>query len=217
MSKIKVLIAEDHTIVRQGLYTLLKSHGNFEVIAEAKDGIEAIEKTKVFLPDIVVMDITMPGLNGVEATRQIKKTFPWIKIVVLTMHNDNDYIRQVFQAGATCYLNKESADSDLIAALEAAYHNQTFLCPTASKIVVENYINQSEKETVQDSFELLTLREKIILQLIAEGHSNKEMATRLNISINTINNHRSHIMKKLDIHDTATLTKYALKRGLTKI
>jgi two-component system response regulator NreC len=217
MSKIKVLIAEDHTIVRQGLYTLLKSHGNFEVIAEAKDGIEAIEKTKKLLPDIVVMDITMPVLNGIEATRQLKKLFPEIKVVILTMHTDKDYIRQAFQAGATCYLNKESADTDLIAALYAAYHNKTFLTPTISKIVAEGYVHDSKRGAESNSYELLTLREKTVLQLVAEGHSNKEMASRLSISANTINNHKSHIMRKLNIHDTAGLTRYAIKKGLIKI
>lgn len=217
MSKIRVLIAEDHTIVRQGLLTLLKSHDNFEVVGEAKDGIDAIEKAKELFPDIVLMDITMPGLNGVEATRKIKKILPEVKVVILTMHTDKDYVHQTFQAGATCYLDKESADTDLIAALQAAHHNKAFLSPSISKIVVENYVQHSKQETETDSLELLTSRERAILQLIAEGYSNKEIAHRLSISVNTINNHRANIMKKLDIHDTSGLIRYSVKKGLIKI
>lgn len=217
MSKIRVLIAEDHTIVRQGLYTLLKSHDNFEVVGEAKDGIEAIEKAKELLPDIVLMDITMPALNGVEATRQIKKILPEVKVVVLTMHTDKDYVHQILQSGAACYLDKESADTDLIAALQAAYHNKVFLSPSVSKIVVEDYVHHSKHEVETDSLELLTPRERAILQLVAEGCSNKEIARRLSVSVNTINNHRANIMRKLDIHDTAGLIRYSVKKGLIKI
>lgn len=216
MSKIRVLIVEDHTIVRQVLSTLLNSQEDFEVVGEAKDGIEAIEKTVELIPDAVVMDITMPGLNGIEATRQIKKQFPDTKVVILTMHMDKDYIRQVFNAGATCYLNKESADTDLITALHAAYYNNAYLCPNISKILMENNIQHSKDEVLHDSFEKLTPREKSVLQLIAEGQGNKDIAERLNLSINTINNHRSNIMKKLDIHDIAGLTRYSVKKGLIK-
>lgn len=216
MSKINVLIAEDHTIVRQGLYSLLQSHDGFEVVGEAKDGVEAIEKTKKLLPDIVIMDISMPVLNGVEATKQIKKMFPEVKVVILTMHTDKDYIRQVFQAGAACYLSKESADTDLIAALYAAYHNKAFLSPAVSKIVVNNYVHHSKQEAETDSLEVLTSRERAILQLVAEGNSNKDIACRLSISINTINNHRAKIMRKLGIHDISGLTRYAVKKGLIK-
>ncbi|MGR3309478.1 MAG: response regulator [Candidatus Brocadiales bacterium] len=214
MSKIRVLIAEDHTIVRQGLSTLLRSHGSFEVVGEAKDGIEAIVKAKELLPDIILMDITMPGLSGVEATRQIKKTHPGVKIVILTMHTSKDYIHQSFQAGATCYLDKESADTDLIAALQAAYCNKAFFSPSISKIIMENYVYHTKHGTETDSLELLTPRERVIMQLICEGSSKKEIARRLYISVNTVNNHKANIMKKLKIHDTANLIRYAAKKGL---
>ncbi|MGR3309479.1 MAG: response regulator [Candidatus Brocadiales bacterium] len=216
MAKIRVLLVEDHTIVRQGLCMLLNAHDDFEVVGEAKDGIEAIEKTTEQRPDIVVMDITLPGLNGIEATRQIKSQFPEIKVVVLTMHNDKDYIRKVFQAGATCYLSKESADAEFISTLLSAYHNKAYLCPKISKLILENSIHQSRFKKATESLDLLTVREKIILQLIAEGHSSKEVANRLSISVNTINNHRSNIMKKLNIHDATGLTRYAVKKGLIK-
>ncbi len=195
---------------------LLNSHDDFEVVGEAKDGIEAIEKTTEQRPDIVVMDITLPGLNGIEATKQIKSQFPEIKVVVLTMHNDKDYIRKVYQAGATCYLGKESADAEFINALLSAYHNKAYLCPNISKLILENSTHQSRSKKVTESLDLLTVREKIILQLIAEGHSSKEVANRLSISINTINNHRTNIMKKLNIHDATGLTRYAVKKGLIK-
>lgn len=217
MSKIRVLIAEDHTIVRQGISTLLKSHGGFEVVGEAKDGIEAIKKTDALLPDTIVMDITMPGLNGVEATREIKRTHPEVRIVILSMHSDLDHIHKIFQAGATGYLNKESADTDLIAALQAAYENKVFLSPSISKIVVENYVQHSKYKQKPDSLDTLTIKERSILQLIAEGHCNKEIARRLSVSLNTINNQRAKIMQKLNIHDVAGLTRFAAKKGLINI
>ncbi len=216
MSKIRVLIAEDHTIVRQGFRKLVEGYDGFEVVGEAEDGLEAIEKAKALLPDIVIMDITMPELNGVEAARQIKKILPEVKIVILTMYADKKYINQALHAGAVCYLDKKSADTDLIAALQAAYHNEAFLSPSIHKIVVEDYVQHSKPEAEPNSLELLTPAERLILQLVAEGKGNKEMAHRLSISINTVRNHRANIRKKLNIHDVAGLTKYAVKKGLIK-
>ena len=217
MSKIRVLLAEDHTIVRQGLKSLLEAQEDLEVIGEAEDGRQAVEKVKELVPDIIVIDITMPNLNGIEATRQIKKLNAKVKILVLTVHDNEEYIHQILQAGASGYLLKESAVSDLVSAIKAVDKGDIFLSPSVSKVVVKDYIRHVEAESDGfDSLKVLTNREREILQLIAEGRTNKEIAHMLNLSVKTVDVHRSHLMEKLHIHDITGLVKYSIRKGLIK-
>ena len=217
MSKIRVLLADDHTIVRQGLRASLDSQEDIEVVGEAEDGRQAFEKTKELIPDIVVIDITMPNLNGIEATRQIKKLNPEIKVLVLTVHDNEEYIHQILQAGASGYLLKESAVTDLVSAINAVKKGGIFLSPAISKVVVKDYIRHAEEGTGDfDSLNILTNREREVLQLIAEGHTNREVAHILKLSVKTVDVHRSHIMEKLNIHDVTGLVKYSIRKGLIK-
>ncbi|ODS32194.1 MAG: DNA-binding response regulator [Candidatus Scalindua rubra] len=218
MPKTRVLLADDHTIVRQGLRALLDSQEDIQVVGEAEDGRQAIENVKQLVPDIVVIDITMPSLNGIEATRQIKKLNPEIMVLVLTVHINEEYIYQVFQAGASGYLLKESAVSDLVSAINVAKKGEIFLSPSISKIIVKDYMKHAVGESGDfDSLNLLTGREREILQLIAEGRTNKEIASLLKLSVKTVDVHRAHIMEKLHIHDVTGLVKYSIRKGLIKV
>jgi len=218
MDKIKVLIADDHTIVRKGLCSLLSEENDIEVVGEAENGREAIKKVEQLKPDVVLMDITMPELNGMDATRQLKKRFPSIKILILSMHANNEYVFETLQAGASGYLIKRSAPTDLIKAIHVAYRGESFLSPSISKKVIENYIHQK-----QDSFsepmglDKLTEREREVLQLIAEGNPNREISQRLFISTKTVEAHRVKIQRKLQLRGTAELTKYAIVKGLVEL
>jgi len=216
MKKIKVLIAEDHTIVRQGLSALLRMESDMEVAGEASDGLEAIEMAKKFIPDVVLMDIAMRNLNGLEATRQIKKLFPHTRILVLTMYDNEEYIFQILKAGASGYLIKDSAMTDLVSAIRCVYQGDSYLSPSISKKVIEEYIRRAETEEEKSPYEILSLREREILQLIAEGHSIPQIASLLCISKKTVEAHKNHIMEKLNIHDKVGLVKYAIRIGLTK-
>lgn len=217
MSNIRVLLVDDHTIVRQGLRALLDSHEDIEVVGEAENGREAFEKTEQMIPDIVVLDITMPNLNGIEATRQIKKLNPEIKVIILTVHDNEEYVHQVLQAGASGYLLKESAVSDLVSAINAIKKGDIFLSPAISKVVVKDYIRRAEEGSEDfDSLSQLTSREREVLQLIAEGHTNRKVARLLKLSVKTVDVHRSHIKEKLQIHDTVGLIKYSIRKGLIK-
>ena len=214
MNKIRVLLAEDHTIVRKGLRSLLDGEAGIEVIGEAEDGREAVEKVGQLLPDVVLMDITMPSLNGLEATRQIKKRFPEVKVVILTMHANEEYIFQILRAGASGYLVKQAAPTELLSAIQAAYQGESFLSPSISRKVIEEYIQQAEATAEKDSYDQLTDREREVLQLIAEGHPNREIADLLHISVKTVETHRANLMDKLDVHSTAELTQYAIRKGV---
>ncbi len=211
---LRVLLAEDHTIVRKGLRSLLEGEAGIEVIGEAEDGREAIEKVQQLLPDVVLMDITMPGLNGLEATRQIKKRFPEVKVVILTVHANEEYIFQILRAGASGYVVKRAAPTELLSAIRAAYRGDSFLSPSISRKVIEEYVRQADAMAEKDSYDKLTNREREVLQLIAEGHSNREIAELLHISVKTVETHRAHLMDKLDIHSTAGLTQYAMRKGV---
>ncbi len=214
MNKIRVLLAEDHTIVRKGLRSLLDGEAGIEVIGEAENGREAVEKVQQLLPDVVLMDIAMPGLNGLEATRQIKKRFPEVQVLILTMHANEEYIFQILRAGASGYVVKQAAPTELISAIRAAYRGDSFLSPSISRTVIQEYIRQAEATAEKDSYDQLTTREREVLQLIAEGHSNREIADLLHISIKTVETHRANLMDKLDIHSTAELTQYAMRKGV---
>lgn len=214
MSKIRVLLVEDHTIVRKGLRSLLGAEAGIEVTGEAKDGREAVEEVQRLRPDVVLMDIAMPALNGLEATRLIKERFPEVKVVALTMHANEEYIFQILGAGASGYVVKQAAPTELVWAIQAAYWGGSFLSPSISKRVIAEYIRQAQLTGERDGYDRLTSREREVLQLIAEGHSNREIAGLLHVSVKTVEAHRAHLMEKLDIHSTAQLTRYAICRGV---
>jgi DNA-binding NarL/FixJ family response regulator len=214
MNTIRILLAEDHTIVRKGLRSLLDSEAGIQVVGEAADGREAVDKVRHLLPDVVVMDIAMPGLNGLEATRQIRKQFPRVRVLILTMHADEEYILQILQAGASGYVVKQAAPEELVSAVKTVDRGDLFLSPSISRTVVQEYIRQAEAMAGRDSYEPLTPREREVLQLIAEGRPPREIAEILRISVKTIETHRAHLMRKLDAHSTADLTRYAIRKGI---
>ncbi len=213
MSRITVLVADDHTIVRKGICSLIDGKADIEVVGEAEDGREAIDKVTALSPDVVLMDITMPHLNGLEATRQIKKMFPQIKILALTMYTNEEYILQILQAGASGYVVKQAAPAELLSAILAVYRGDTFLSPPISKTIIDEYLKHTIPSTSAEQ-EKLTDREREVLQLVAEGYSNRDIADKLNISIKTVGVHRTNLMEKLEIHNVADLVKYALRKGI---
>lgn len=217
MSKIKVLLADDHTIVRKGIRSLLDDEPNIEVVGEAEDGQEAVKQVESLNPDVVLMDITMPRLTGLEATRQIKKLFPQVKVLVLTMYTNEEYVLQLLRAGAAGYLIKQSAPAELLSAIQAVYRGDTFLSPAISKVIVQEYLRHTGGTFQDDSYDTLTVREREILQLIAEGHTNREIADNLDISVKTVGVHRVNLMEKLDIHNTTELIKYAIRKGIISL
>lgn len=214
-NKITVLIADDHTIVRRGIASLLSLNEDFEIVAEAENGRDAVELTLQHIPNVVLMDIGMPILNGLEATRQIRKQAPDVKVLILSGYDNDEYILQVIQSGANGYILKTTYLEDLYTAIKSVHSGQAFFSPSVSKVIVDGYLNRST-----DSYKTsrpLTSREREILQLIAEGHLHQQIAQRLNISVRTVDTHRNNIMKKLDIHDTAGLVNYAIKNGISII
>jgi len=218
MKKIKVIIAEDHTIVRKGLCALLLGEPDIEVVGEAENGREAIKIVEKSLPDVVVMDIAMPGLNGLDTTRQLKKRFPNLKILILTMHDNEEYIFETLRAGASGYLVKRSAPNELISAIQSVYRNESYLSPAISKKVIEGFVQSGGQAAMEDEdYVKLTGREREVLQLIAEGKANREIARLLHISIKTVESHKAHIMEKLDIRNIAELTQYAIRKGLISL
>lgn len=217
MPKKKVLIADDHALVREGIVAFLKLCDDIEVVAEASDGIEAIEKAKKLRPDIVIMDINMPKLGGLEATIEIKKMYPDTKILVLTQYEDREYISRFLKAGVSGYLLKKAVGSDLITALKAIIRGELYLYSSITSEVVERYIHGNTREEIQDPYEKLTDREKQVLKLVAEGYRHKEVADMLNISTKTVIAHQTNISEKLDIHTRAGLIKFAIQKGIIKI
>jgi two-component system response regulator NreC len=217
MKKIRVLLAEDHTIVRQGIAAVLGTENDMEVVGEASNGLEAVELAKKLVPDVVLMDIGMRHLNGLEATREIKKHLPSMKILVLTMYDNEEWIFQILKAGASGYLIKDSAMTDLTSALRAVYQGDSYLSPSISKRVIEEYIRKAELGEKKGVEDLLSGREREILQLIGEGNSVPQISNLLCISKKTVEAHKTHIMEKLNIHDKVGLIKYAIRSGLTKL
>ena len=214
MDKIRILLAEDHTIVRQGLRSILDGREGIEVVGEAKDGREAVEKVQQLQPDIVLMDLSMPLLSGLEATRQIKSQYPQIKVLVLTMHADEEYIFQILQAGASGYLLKQAAVGELVAAIQVVYEGNSYLSPAISRKIVDEYVRQTREQGKVDPYDQLTDREREVLHLIAEGYSTQEIAGLLFISPKTVRGHRSSLTEKLDLHSNAELTRYAIRKGI---
>jgi len=216
MKPITVLLADDHTVVREGLRVLLQAEGDIEVVGEAATGRQAVELTRELLPAVVVMDIAMPLLNGLEATRQILKMLPATKVLVLSAHDDDAYVEQVTELGAAGYLVKQTSALVLAKAIREAHKGKTYFSPSIFRRLRDRQQNslpgaagRSKKKAAA-----LTSREMEILQLIAEGQANKQMAAELGISIKTVEKHRQHLMSKLDIHDTAGLTRYAIAAGI---
>lgn len=217
MNNISVLVAEDHTIVRQGLRSILDKEFNIEVSGEAKDGKDVVDKVCRLNPDVVLMDISMPVLNGIDATRQIKKDHPDVKVIILSMHSSEEYIFQSFKAGASGYLIKQTADTELISAIQMVHQGDYFLNSSVSKTLVQEYLNKTDSVKSEDSLQNLTGREREILQLIAEGCSNRKISEHLFISVKTVETHKANLMDKLDIHSIAELTKYALRKGIISL
>jgi len=214
MSEIRILLADDHTVMRSGLRLLLERQPNLTVVGEASDGRETVHLAETLAPDVVVMDIAMPNLNGIEASRQIVNAKPETAIVILSMHSDESYVIRALKAGARAYLLKDSAEGDLIAAIHAITDGKSFFSPAISRILVEDYMRQLEQRHVEDTYELLTAREREILQLLAEGKTNKEVAAMLNLSIYTVETHRTHILQKLNLHNVPELILYAVRKGI---
>ncbi len=219
MLKKRVLIADDHALVREGIAAFLKLCDDIEVVGEASDGIEAIEKTNKLHPDIIIMDINMPKLGGLEATIEIKKTHPDIKVLVLTQYEDREYISRFLKAGVSGYLLKKAVGSDLIAALKAIIRGDLYLYSSVASEVVKGYLHGDSKLNIDttDPYEKLTDREKQVLKLVAEGYTHKEVADMLFISVKTVVAHQTNIGEKLGIHNRAGLIKFAIQKGIIKI
>ncbi len=217
--KITLIVADDHTIVRRGLVSLLSLAPDLEVVGEAADGRAAVDMTIEKDPDVVLMDISMPTLNGIEATRQIRKLSPSTKVLILSAHDNEEYIIQVLRIGANGYLLKNSAADDLYSAIRSVHSGHAFFSPSVSRVIVDNYLKKPEaaqggESSGEQPEGRLTAREREILQLIAEGETHQKIADRLHISARTVDTHANNIMKKLDIHDTAGLVTYAIKNGI---
>lgn len=210
----RVLIAEDHAIVREGIRMILDAEPDFEVVGEAKDGEEAMQLARTLRPDVVVMDISMPHVSGVEATREIKRTLPDTHILILTMHEEESYVFQLLQLGASGYVLKRAAATDLVDAVRAASRGEAFLYPSVARSVVQDYLDRLRTGEASERYDGLTDREREILVLLAEGLTNAQIADRLYISVKTVQTHRSHIMEKLDLHDRTLLVRYAVRKGL---
>ncbi len=214
MNPVRILLADDHTVMRNGLRLLLERQPNLQVVGEAADGRQAVALCETVNPDVVVMDIAMPNLNGIEAARQIVNRNPRTAIAILSMHSDESYVIRALKAGARAYLLKDSAEADLLAAVRALTDGKSFFSPAISKILVEDYMRQLESRGAEDTYELLTNREREVLQLLAEGRTNKEVANMLNLSLYTVETHRAHILQKLNLHSVPELILYAVRKGI---
>ena len=213
MPKARVLLVDDHVVVRQGLKALFADEGDIEVIGEASNGREALDFLAELEPDVVLMDISMPGLNGIEATRQIQQRHPGVKVVVLSMHANEEYVFQVLQAGASGYVLKQSDSLEVLSAIRAAVVGGSFLSPPISRTVIDDYLRRAQARGRGSDDELLTSREREVLQLLAEGKSNRDIADELSISIKTVETHRANMMTKLGLSSKTELVKYALRKG----
>ena len=209
---IRIILADDHAVMRRGLRLVLEQQKDFEVVGEASDGRVAVGLAETARPDIAVLDITMPNLNGIEAAHQIGAKQIGVATIILSMHADESFVLRALKAGARGYLLKESAEGDLINAIRLVSEGKSFFSPTVSRMLVQDYVRQLQDKDVEDSYELLTLRERELLQLIAEGKSNKDVANLLNLSLYTVETHRSNILGKLNLHSVPELILYAVRK-----
>jgi two-component system, NarL family, response regulator NreC len=214
MNKLRILVADDHGVVRKGICLQLQQHEQFQVVGEAGDGREAVQMAEVLKPDIIVMDIAMPNLNGIDATEQIVKNSPQVGVILLSMHSDDSYLSRALNAGARGYLVKETADADLPRAVEVAAQGKPFFSPAISKLLVEDYIRRMQQQGLKDPYDLLTAREKETLQLAAEGKTNKEIAKILDVGVSTVETHRFNVMQKLGLHSSADIVLYAVRNKI---
>lgn len=214
MGKIRVLVVDDHTIVREGVHILLEAQSDIEVVGEAADGQEALVRARELQPEIALVDIAMPGLNGLELTRALKRDWPQISVIILTMYESDEYFFQVLDAGASGYVLKKAASADLVAAVRAVHAGDVFLYPSVARRLVSDYLTRVKSGEEQNSYDGLTPREREVLKLIAEGHTNQAIAEKLVISPSTVQTHRTRIMQRLNLHNRVELIQYAVRKGL---
>ena len=214
MKKVEVLLADDHRLIRAGLRLVVEQEADFTVAGEADDGLEAVAKARSLKPDVVVMDVGMPNLNGIEACRQIRELLPGTQVVMLSMHSDEGYVLRALRAGALGYLLKDSAEADLTKAVWATAEHKSFFSPAVGKVLLEDYLRKMQRTGAEDSYDLLSPREREILQLVAEGKSSKEVASLLHLSVYTVETHRANIMQKLTLHGVPELILYAVRKGI---
>lgn len=217
MKKIRLLIADDHALVREGIRALLSNCEDMEVVGEATDGRQAIDMARKLSPDIVLMDIAMPGLGGLEATLEIRSTFPDVKVLVITQYDNKEYIYRFLKAGVSGYVLKKAASTELISAIRSVARGGSFLNPEIAPSVIEGFLKKKDLDFQSDPYESLTDREKQVLKLIAEGSSNKQIADMLCVSVKTVMGHRTHLMEKLEIHSRTELVKFAIRKGLIEL
>ena len=214
MDKLRILLGDDHTMVRQGLRKILEEQPGWEVVFEASNGRDVVTHALALQPDVAIIDIGMPQLNGIEATRQITRRSTTIRVLILSMHAEEAYITRSFQAGASGYLLKDSADVDLVQGVTAVAAGKSYFSPVVAKVMLDDYLRQLSDKGVNDRYEALSEREREVLQLVAEGHSNKDIAELLSVSPSTIETHRAHVLQKLDLHNTAEVVLFAVRRGM---
>jgi DNA-binding NarL/FixJ family response regulator len=214
VAKLRILLGDDHTVVRQGLRKILEDKPDWEVVSEASNGHEAVTQALSVQPDVAVLDVGMPVLNGIEAAHQIVRRLPGIRVLMLSMHADEAYITRAFQAGALGYMLKDSADVDLIRGVSAVASGKSFFSPVVAKVMLDDYIRHLASRGITDRYETLSEREREVFQLVAEGRTNKDIADLLSVSPSTVETHRAHILQKLDIHSVAELVLYAVRRGV---
>jgi len=211
---VRIVLADDHTILREGLRALLSADAKFEIVGEAADGRQAVRSVEKLTPDLVIMDLSMPRMTGMDAIREIKKRYPETKIIALTVHKTEEYLRTSLKAGADAYVLKDATHDELLMAIENVLKGKTYLSPGVSEKVIEGYLEGKERRLPSSTLGLLSPREREVLKLIAEGYKNKEIAADLCISLKTVEKHRANLMKKLDLHNAAALTAYAIEQGL---
>jgi DNA-binding NarL/FixJ family response regulator len=211
---LRVLLADDHTLIRAGLRLVVEQQSDFTVVGEAENGRQAVAMAGSLQPDVVVLDIGMPELNGIEACRQIREARPETEVVMLSMHSDEGYVLRALKAGAKAYLLKDSAEADLARAIRAAGAGKSFFSPAVGKVLLEDYMRKLERTGAEDSYELLSPREREILQLVAEGKSSKDIANLLSLSVYTVETHRARVMQKLNLHNVPELILYAVRKGI---
>jgi two-component system, NarL family, response regulator NreC len=214
LPSLRILIGDDHTLFRHGLVRILEQRPDWEIVAEVGDGRQAVERAVALAPDVAILDIGMPLLNGIDAAQQILRKVPQTRVLMLSMHSDEAYVTRALQAGATGYLLKDSASDDLIQGVTAVAAGQSFFSPAVARLMLDDYVRRVAGKQVADRYETLSEREREIFQLVAEGRTNKEVAELLRISPATVETHRAHILQKLDIHNTAELVLYAVRRGV---